>query len=194
MKQACSLKTNKWIKSIITTIFISVLISCNTQAQSQIKECDSVKVIKEFRNFYQYGNFYLAGQPTLEQFQWLKNHGVKKIINLRSEKEIKDFTDFSFDEKSNAEKMGFEYHSIPIDGIKDYSPENLDLLANLLNNDGKVLIHCTGAGRVTDFFMAWLVKAKGYSIDEAVEVGKKLKFSIPLEKLLDKEFTLKPLE
>lgn len=52
------------------------------------------------------------------------------------------------------------------------------------------MIHCASAGRVTHFFMAYLIKNKGYSINEAVEIGKSLKFSLPLEKLLDTEISL----
>ncbi|MCK4699702.1 MAG: hypothetical protein KAT38_05195 [Bacteroidales bacterium] len=52
------------------------------------------------------------------------------------------------------------------------------------------MIHCASAGRVTHFFMAYLIKNKGYSINEAVEIGKSLKFSLPLEKLLETEISL----
>ena len=74
---------------------------------------------------------------------------------------------------------------------QDDNPEKLDALINLLNRNEKILIHCAGANRVSDFFMAYLIKSQGYTVNEAVQVGEKLKFSLPLEKLLDAEISLK---
>lgn len=180
------------------TISVVFLFAClfnvnNLNAQVTGVDCDSVEIISGFRNLYKYQNFYLGAQPSYEALQWLKNHGVGVIINLRSEKENQDFTSASFNEESVAASMGFEYHSIPVDGIKDHTPEKLRELTNLLTTDNPVLIHCAGAGRVTYFFMAYLVKSRGYEIDRAIEIGKKLTFSFPLENLLDTKISMKEL-
>ena len=86
--------------------------------------------------------------------------------------------------------MGFEYYSIPVDGLKDYTPAKLDTLSVLLNKKDQIFLHCASGGRATDFFMAYLVKSKGYSLNEAAEIGRKLRFSLPLEKLLDTKISL----
>jgi protein tyrosine phosphatase (PTP) superfamily phosphohydrolase (DUF442 family) len=144
-----------------------------------------VEVIRDFKNLYRYQNFYLGGQPTYETLIWLRSHGVKTIINLRSEKENTEFSGSAFNEVDIARATGFEYYSVPVDGIKDYTPEKLASLATLLVSNDSTLIHCASGGRATDFFMAYLVKNKGYSVNEAVGVGRQLKFSLPIEKLLD---------
>ena len=74
--------------------------------------------------------------------------------------------------------------------MEGYTPENLDMLADILKTRTDVLIHCASAGRVTNFFMAYLIKYRGYTLDEAVEVGKDLRFSLPLEKLLDRNISM----
>lgn len=61
-------------------------------AQENSKNIDSVMVIQDFKNLYRYQNFHLSGQPTYEMLLWLKTVGVKKIVNLRSEKETSDFS------------------------------------------------------------------------------------------------------
>lgn len=175
--------------------FISVLfiISChafNAFAQINNDKTDSVEVIQDFRYLYHYQNFYLSGQPTYETLLWLKEKGVQSIINLRTEKENSEFASGAFKEENLARELGFTYHNLPIDGTKDYTPEKLKAFSDLLTRDNIILIHCASAGRVTEFFMAYLITRQGYTIDEATAVGRKLRFSLPLEKLLGAEISL----
>jgi protein tyrosine phosphatase (PTP) superfamily phosphohydrolase (DUF442 family) len=150
----------------------------------------TVEVISDFKNLYHFRNYYISGQPTLELFQWLKSAKIQVIINLRSDKENTEFTAGAFNESTICREMGLDYYSIPVDGMKDYTPAKLDTLSVLLNREGTVFIHCASGGRVTDFFMAYLVKSKGFSINEDAEIGRKLRFSLPVEKLLDTKINL----
>ncbi len=154
---------------------------------------DSVEIIKDYNNLYRYQNFYLSGQPSLEELQWLKSKNVTTIINLRSEGENKKYSESAYNEEIVAKDLGFEYHSITVQGSEDYTPEKLDIFLNLLKDDEKVLVHCLSAGRATYFFMAYLIKAKGYSVDEAVKVGESIKYSFPLESLLGTDITMKEM-
>ena len=178
------------MKSSIIFFILSFFIVFNLNAQSNIVNTDTVEVIKDFKNLYRFQNFYLGGQPTLEALQWFKSQKITKIINLRSERENKEYSEYAYNEKSVVKELGFEYHVLPIDGIKDYSSENLEVFLSLLNEDEKILIHCLSAGRVTHFFMAYLIKAKGYSVNEAAKIGRSLKFYLPLEKLLETEIRM----
>ena len=100
----------------------------------------------------------------------------------------------AYDEKTYTQKLGFEYYSIPVDGPKDYSPEKLEAFSGLINNDEKILIHCLSAIRATNFFMAYLIKNKGYTINEAVKIGRSINFIFPLEKLLGTEVSMQIME
>jgi protein tyrosine phosphatase (PTP) superfamily phosphohydrolase (DUF442 family) len=174
------------MKPIIISLFF--LFSINS-VFSQITPADSVQTIDGFKNLYHYQNFYIAGQPSYEELQWLKDKGVGSIINLRSAKENQDFTASSFNEESVAKQMGFNYYSVPVDGIKEHTPLKLQELSGYLS-DKPVLIHCASGVRATNFFMAYLIKNKNYSIDQAISIGKKLNFSFPLENLLDMKITM----
>jgi protein tyrosine phosphatase (PTP) superfamily phosphohydrolase (DUF442 family) len=179
------------MKLIIVAFLCSCFFRMDTMhAQVTPVNRDTVETIQGFKNLYRYQNFYLSAQPSYEELQWLKDKGVTAIINLRSVKENQDFAATSFNEETIAPQLGFTYYSIPVDGTKDYTPAKLDEMAGLLK-DKPILIHCAGAGRVTYFFMAYLIKYKGYAIDEAIEIGKKLTFSFPLENLLDTKITMK---
>lgn len=178
------------MKSTVILFIISLFTLLNLNANYKLAENDTVEIIKDFKNLYRYKNFYLGGQPTYEALKWIKSQGVIKIINLRSEKEINDFLNYAFDEETVVKEMGFEYHVIPVAGLNDFTPEKLDEFVNFINTDEKILIHCAAAGRVTDFFMAYLIKKKGYTVNEAVKIGKSIKFVLPLEKLLNTEISM----
>ena len=178
------------MKSIIPFAIFSFFITFNINALDNTGKIDSVEVIKDFRNLYRYNDFYIAGQPTLEELQWLWSQGVNKIINLRTENENTEFTESAYNEEINAQKIGFEYHSLSVGGNNDYTPEKLDAFASLINKDDKILIHCLSAGRATTFFMAYLIKNKGYTINRAADIGRNLRFSFPLEMLLNTKISI----
>jgi protein tyrosine phosphatase (PTP) superfamily phosphohydrolase (DUF442 family) len=162
-------------------------------AQGTLVKNDTVETIQEFKGIYRYQRFYLGSQPSYEALQWFRSKDISIIINLRSAKENKDFAAASYDEESLAKQMGFIYHSIQVDGNKDYTPVKLEEMASILSCGKSVFIHCAGAGRVTNFFMAYLIKYQNFEVDEAIEIGKKLTFSFPLENLLDKKITMKAI-
>ncbi len=126
--------------------------------------------------------------------KWLKSQGVKKIVNLRTKQENNEFAASAYHEKSNAKELGFEYHSIPINGIKDYTPKKLDVFLSHINENEKIFIHCRTGGRVTHFYMAYLINNEEYTINEAVKIGKDIRFSFPLENLLDTEISMETIE
>lgn len=115
---------------------------------------------------------------------------MNKIINLRTEKENNEYSDDAYNEQSIVKELGFEYYEIPVSGIEGYSPEKLEAVSIQINDNDKILLHCRTAGRATQFFMAYLIKNKGYTINEAVDIGKRLRYSLPLEQLLDIEIKM----
>ncbi len=155
--------------------------------QSQENGNPEVEYIDSFDNLYHYQRYYIAGQPSLEAFRWLRDQGVTRVVNLRSEGENEDFAWSSFDEQSVLGELGMKYLSVPVSGRDGYSPENLDAMARFLEPGEQVLIHCGGAGRATSFLMAYLVRYEGYTLDQAVDVGQEMTFFLPLESLLDIE-------
>jgi protein tyrosine phosphatase (PTP) superfamily phosphohydrolase (DUF442 family) len=178
------------MKSIILFFIFGFSSVLNLLAQDKIENTDNVEVIKDYKNLFRYQNYYISGQPTLEALQWLKSQGVTKVINLRSEKENSEYSEYAYDEKTFTQKLGFEYYSIPVDGSKDYTPAKLEAFLSLINNNEKILIHCLSAVRATNFFMAYLIKNKGYTVDEAVKIGRSINFQFPLEKLLGTEISM----
>jgi uncharacterized protein (TIGR01244 family) len=167
---------------------ILLLLVLNSFCALPINLEDSVYKIEEYKNLYQSGDYFFSGQPTYEALEWMKSQGIKKVINLRSESENEEFVSGSFNEEHIAKGFGMEYISIPMSGRGAYSPETLEKFKNALEEtEGKVLIHCAGAGRVTYVMMAYLIKYQDYSIEKAVEFGKQVRYFNYLEALLGEE-------
>jgi uncharacterized protein (TIGR01244 family) len=146
-------------------------------------------MINKSYSLYQAGDIFLAGQPTQEHLDSLIKSGVKLVVNLRTEDEMNHV---AFDEAKHLKKSGIEYVHIPIGGLEDYTPEVVEKMGKKMKSvDGKVLIHCRGAGRATYVWMAWLVNYQKYSIDEAIALGSKARFYVPFFDLLGYPVTIK---
>ena len=94
----------------------------------------------------------------------------------------------AFNEENLLKEYGIEYILIPVSYPDSYNPKTLKKFAEVLNNyEGKVLIHCKGAGRVRSFFIAYLIEYQNYTFEDAMNFGKQMDYQFMLENLLDRE-------
>lgn len=149
-----------------------------------------VETISRFDALYRFGNFYIGGQPSLEELQWLREQGVTKIVNLRTELENLGYAEHAYDEKAVAEKLGFAYRVLPVNGIADFKPEKLEAFIRLIDPSAKTLIQCRTAHRATDFFVAYLIRTGMFSVEDSIAIGQKMKLVLPLARLLGQEFEI----
>jgi len=171
-----------------TFFSIFVFVSIITYGQKSKLAVSEPVMIDESYSLYEAGDVYLAGQPTQEKLDSLLNVGVNFIINLRTAGEM-DMV--SFKEEEYLKSKGIGYLHIPLGGNDGYPPEAIDKMGEALKSaDGKVLVHCRGAVRATYAWMAWLIRYEGYSIDEAVELGYKARFTVPFFDLLGFPITI----
>lgn len=111
---------------------------------------------------------FASAQPTPEQLQQLAAAGVRHIINLRPEAEQ------DWDEKSAAEALGIQYHSIPVAGRDDLTSANAEALDNLLATlQGEpVLVHCASSNRVGGLRAITAIEKNGSTVEEALAEGR----------------------
>lgn len=174
------------MKKTILIIVVFVALT-GTIVHAQTKEFLKVEKINGYENFYKSGDFYFAGQPNLEAFKWLKQEGVKTIINLRSNDENKEFEKLAFSEDEMAKELEFKYITIPMKGKDAFNPKTLKAFTDAVEAaEGKVLVHCKAAGRVTLVMMAYLIESKGYTMEEAETFGKQVTYFSALDGLLGK--------
>ena len=111
-------------------------------------------------------NLYLAGQPSLEALDTVKDWGIKTIINLRDNAEM----DFAAEEAKSKE-LGMDYVQFPIMENGALSATNCERLSEMVNTEGEHFIHCGSANRVGGWLITYLVKYRGIDFEAAVEVA-----------------------
>ena len=171
------------------TLFIALsLISIITYSQKrEIAVSEPVMIDKSY-SLYVAGDVFLAGQPTTGNLDSLIDAGVTLVVNLRTEEEMNHL---DYDQTEYLESKGIQYIHIPMGGAAGYDPKGIQKMGEKITaSDGKVLIHCRGAGRATYAWMAWLINFENYSIDEAVELGSKARFAVPFFDLLGYPVTI----
>ncbi len=139
------------------------------------------------------GPAYVAGQPSEAGLKDMVANGVTTIINLRTQREMDNRTQVPFDEAALAKQLGATYIHIPLGGPDTpYTPDAVDKVAQAIAaaNGKKVLLHCTVAWRASHMWAAYLVKHKGFTVEEAKRHAEAINFGgyaqggVPLDGLL----------
>ena len=107
-----------------------------------------------------------AGQPSVEQFSYIKEAGYQVVINLA----LKDSSNALRNEKEIVETGGMQYIHIPViweNPTEDKLKEFIQVMK--INLDKKVFVHCAANKRVSAF--VYLYRRSEESIDE--EIAKK---------------------
>ncbi|MEQ8763063.1 MAG: protein tyrosine phosphatase family protein [Planctomycetota bacterium] len=122
----------------------------------------------DIRNVHTYQGFVFAGQPNAEDLKIAKEKGIKTVLNLRPDSELKDF-----DEKAAAQEAGLEYIHLPFAGADELTDEVFDQAREILSTvERPVLFHCGSANRVGTLWMAYRAIDGGLSLEEAMAEAK----------------------
>src|SRR5687768_12272900 len=118
---------------------------------------------------------YLAGQPTAEDLAQAKKDGIKTVINLRPDAEIK-----TFDERQAAEAAGLAYVHIPFAGADDVTDAVFDEARKQLKAAKRpILLHCGSANRVGAVWLPHRVLDGGLTWDAALAEAKTIGLRTP---------------
>lgn len=109
----------------------------------------------------------LGGQPSEEDFHYLKSLGVVKVINLRPTSE-----EIGFDQFALMQQLEFDYHLIVVADASDLSKEAAQNLAELLPKNNELCIfHCASGNRVGALLALKAYWFEGYSVEQAIQFG-----------------------
>ena len=121
---------------------------------------------------------YRGGQPTNKGFQFLKEKGVKTVINLRAEDNA---------EAKVVEKLGMNYVQIPVEEVRPWSQLSEAAIGKyfeLVNNPANypIFFHCRrGADRTGAFAALYRVALQHWTpkkaYDEARDIGMRWYYS-----------------
>lgn len=160
------------VRIFFALALVAGLGGCVSQARWDKEGSVTPAKIGEIKNLSKFGDkVYFAGQPTEADFKLLAQQGVKKVVNLRTEEEMKQL---GFDEKKAAEAAGLTYIQVPIAGKGATDPEIQKLMGELDGADkSPLLLHCGSSNRVGYVWSMYRGTRSGLKPDAAIEEGKK---------------------
>ena len=167
-------------------------------AEDQPKEAEKSKAIKpakklepakcgSVKQLHVLDDIFLAGQPTVEDFQEFKKRGVNVVLNLRTKEEL------DFDEAAAIKKLDLKYHHLPIASADALTDETFEKARKLLNSkaDRPILVHCASAGRVGAIWLAHRVLDDGLTYDAALAEAKLVGLKTPALEAKAKAYIVK---
>ena len=119
----------------------------------------------------------VGDQPRETDLEQLKKDGVATVVNLRLPGEETPLT--PAEEQALAEKLGLQYHHLPISLDKLDAAQVKELREILDNSPGPIFVHCGMGQRACAFSLA----ASGVKTDSIFEQARELGFPVQDEKL-----------
>ena len=154
------------------------------------KSNEEILLLDSTINLYQAGDFFISGQPNDSIIIALKNQDLKLIINVRTPEEMETIKKNGFDEEAFSDSLNIPYINIPIGGDAGFTKKAISDINDAIQlHDGNIMIHCRGAGRATNAWIAWLTNYYDVSLNDAITLGKQMQFKIYLEDLLGYELS-----
>jgi uncharacterized protein (TIGR01244 family) len=116
-----------------------------------------------------YNGYYLASQPSPDDFKQAAKRGVATVINLR----YPDETDV--DEQQIVTDLGMAYKQVSFNSPEDLTARKLNQIRELLSESNQpVLLHCSSANRVGAAWLAYRVAENGEPFQSALKEAKKV--------------------
>jgi uncharacterized protein (TIGR01244 family) len=155
-------------------LFLSTMLATVTLADAPATKPsdDALKpaVCGKIARIHRLADVYLASQPTADDLAEAKRLGIKTVLNLRPDAELK-----GFDERSAVEAAGMAYLHIPIAGPDDLSDETFDTAREQLKKaERPLLLHCGTANRVGAIWLPYRVLDDGIAYDAALAEAKQI--------------------
>src|SRR5262245_4195134 len=164
--------TRNTLRNSLTVLVAVISLSIAAVAQTSPTHFDGIKI----KNFGQMdANFFRGAQPDPEDYQALKNLGIKTVVDLQDSP-----SDY---EKADVEALGMKYVNIPMSGMGTPKTSDIDTFLALFDNPdtGAVFLHCkAGIHRTGVLGAAYRYKKSGWDYDKVYKEMKNYNFSAGL--------------
>jgi protein tyrosine/serine phosphatase len=147
--------------SIQTALLLLVLIAlCWALLAQSTRQAPNSQAIPRFGQVAE--GFYRGGQPSRQGFEYLKQLGVKTIINLRAENQ----------EAEEVESLGFHYVRIPMRAWERVPGSKIQVFFQVLRDRDSypVFVHCERGADRTGFMVGlYRIAFQDWSADRAYQ-------------------------
>ena len=114
-----------------------------------------------------FGGVFLASQPTADDLSQAKMGGVKTVVNMRHEKELK------FDEAAHVASLELNYLNPAWNGPDELTDTMFDEYREVLRTAPRpMLLHCGSANRVGAVWLPYRVLDDGLTVEAALAEAK----------------------
>lgn len=162
-----SLKCRHFVALVIVSSLVAIS-GCAPQHKAITTEKLEPYECGTITRLHTYKGVFLASQPRPEDFEQAKMGGVKTVINMRHERENKEFN-----ERELIASLGLAYLNPAWNGPDELTDGVLDDVRGLLKTaERPILLHCSSANRVGAVWLAYRVLDDGLSVDEALAESK----------------------
>lgn len=161
--------SKNYFRVVVTTFVFVLSFAFTTVAQTSPGGFPQVNI----KNFGKMDDrFYRGAQPMPDDYQALKDLGIKTVIDLRE-----DPTDYS---KSTTEALGMKYINLPMSGWKYPKEKLVDEFLKIVNDEetGTIFLHCkAGIHRTGTLGAVYRFTEYGWDYDRAYKEMKNYDFS-----------------
>ena len=165
--------SSRWLTfSLVTVLMLlggsSVTAQTDATAQAKPNKIESSE-LGSAKNVHRLGNLFFSGQFAQVDIATLKEHGVTRVITLRTDGEIE------WDEKGAIKNAGMEFLKVPFRSPEALTDDVFDSVRRLLNDKSKTtLLHCGSANRVGGVWLPHRVLDEGVELETALEEAKQI--------------------
>ena len=145
---------------------ILLLALCATLATAQDKSTVINSTLGQTKNVHAIGNLYTGGQFTPEDIATIKTAGIRKVISLRTEGEVK------WDEAKMVKSAAVGFVSIPFRAPETLTDQVFSDVRRQLRGRGKKLLHCGSGNRAGGVWLTYRVLDQGVPLKTALAEAK----------------------
>jgi len=136
------------------------------------------------QRLHTFQGIFLASQPAADDLRQAQKGGVKTVINLRPESEIKEF-----DEPKLVGELGLHYVNIPFAAPAELTDAVFaKARETLFQAEKPILLHCHSGNRVGAIWLAHRVLDDGLAYDAALAEAKEVGLKAPALEARAKEY------
>jgi uncharacterized protein (TIGR01244 family) len=175
------MKPSNLIAAAVALCSLPVLVSCTREeSQAAPAPAPSAKLepatCGQVQRLHTLGSVFLASQPSSEDFERVRETGIKRVLDLRMPDEER-----GFDEPARVEELGMTYVHLGFKAADTLTDEVLDRSRELMRGAANepLMVHCASANRVGAVWLAHRVLDGGQSWDAALAEAKTVGLSNP---------------